>query len=478
MAYDILIVDDEPDIRSSLAGILQDEGYAVRDAANDDTAYAALAARAPQLVILDVWLEGSKEDGLQILARIRKDHPDVPVLIISGHGTVKMAVEAIKRGAFDFLEKPFESDRLLFLVARALETAQLRRENQELKTRSYAATDLIGTSQAMLSLKSNLEKIAPTNSRVLILGPNGAGKELAARLIHQSSKRAGGPFVMMNCASLEPDKFDEKLFGVENGDTRRVGYLEQAHSGTLLLDEVADLPLETQAKLVRVLQDQSFTRVGGKTAVNVDVRVIGASARDLQSLTQSGKFRQDLFYRLNVVPLKLPALTERREDIPALMQYFLTRAAEVAGVQAPRLGANAEVALQAHDWPGNIRQLRNVAEWLVIMHGGNDKPPNTFLGAADLPPDVQQNTPQVLNWEKGTEIMALPLRDAREVFEREYLLAQLSRFGGNISRTALFVGMERSALHRKLKLLGLTSLDRAGGDSGEGSDETTSADAA
>jgi two-component system nitrogen regulation response regulator NtrX len=281
---------------------------------------------------------------------------------------------------------------------------------------------------------------------------------------------------MMNCASLEPDKFDEKLFGVEDGDTRRIGYLEQAHSGTLLLDEVADLPLETQAKLVRVLQDQSFTRVGGKTAVNVDVRVIGASARDLQALTQTGQFRQDLFYRLNVVPLRLPALTERREDIPALMQYFLARAAEVAGVQPPRLGANAEVALQAHDWPGNIRQLRNVAEWLIIMHGGSDK----ALGAADLPSDVQQNTPQVLNWEKGTEIMALPLRDAREVFEREYLLAQLSRFGGNISRTALFVGMERSALHRKLKLLGLSSLDRAGGEAGEATEdpETNSADAA
>jgi len=471
MAHDILIVDDEPDIRNLLAGILSDEGYAVREAANADTAYAALMARAPQLVILDVWLEGSKEDGLQILARIKKDYADLPVLIISGHGTVKMAVTAIKQGAFDFLEKPFESDRLLLLVARALENVQLRRENQELKSRGYSVTELIGTSQQVNSLKSNIEKIAPTNSRVLILGPQGAGKELAARLIHQSSKRANGPFVMMNCASLEPDKFDEKLFGVESAEGQRIGYLEQAHTGTLLLDEVADLPLETQAKLVRVLQDQAFTRVGGKTSVLVDVRVIGASSRDLQALTQSGKFRQDLFYRLNVLPLRLPALTERREDIPLLMQYFLSRAAEAAGTQPPKLGANAEVALQAHDWPGNVRQMRNVAEWLVIMHGGNDK----ILGAGDLPPDVQQNTPQVLNWEKGSEIMALPLRDAREVFEREYLLAQLSRFGGNISRTALFVGMERSALHRKLKLLGLSSVDRAGGENAE---ENESADAA
>lgn len=473
MAHDILIVDDEPDIRSLLGGILSDEGYAVREAANADTAYAALSARAPQLVILDVWLESSKEDGLQILAQIKKDYADVPVLMISGHGTVKMAVTAIKQGAFDFLEKPFESDRLLLLVSRALENAQLRRENQELKTRSYATTELIGSSQAIQSLKSNIDKIAPTNSRVLILGPNGAGKELAARLIHQSSKRANGPFVMMNCASLEPDKFDEKLFGTESNDARRAGYLEQAHTGTLLLDEVADLPPETQAKLVRVLQDQSFTRVGGKTQVNVDVRVIGASARDLQSLTTAGKFRQDLFYRLNVVPLRLPALTERREDIPALIHYFLSRAAEATGTQAPKLGANAEVALQAHDWPGNIRQLRNVAEWLVIMYGGSDK----TLQAQDLPPDVQQNTPQVLNWEKGSEIMALPLRDAREVFEREYLLAQLSRFGGNISRTALFVGMERSALHRKLKLLGLSSVDRAGGGDADET-ETSDADAA
>lgn len=474
MSHDILIVDDEPDIRHLLAGILSDEGYAVREAASSDAAYAALTARAPQLVILDVWLEGSKEDGLQILAQIRRDYPDVPVLIISGHGTVKMAVTAIKQGAFDFLEKPFESDRLLLLVARALENAHLRRENQELKTRSFTVTELIGTSQAIQSLKSNIEKIGPTNSRVLIMGPPGAGKELAARLLHQASKRAGAPFVVMNCASLEPDKFDEKLFGTESVEGRRMGVLEQAHTGILLFDEVADLPLETQAKLVRVLQDQSFTRVGGKTQVNVDVRVIGASSRDLQSLCQAGKFRQDLFYRLNVVPLRLPALTERREDIPLLMNYFLTRAAAAAGAHAPKLGPNAEVALQAHDWLGNVRQLRNVAEWLVIMHGGSDK----ILQATDLPPDVQQNTPQVLNWEKGSEIMALPLRDAREVFEREYLLAQLSRFGGNISRTALFVGMERSALHRKLKLLGLSSVDRAGGENHESTEETGEADAA
>lgn len=463
MAYDILIVDDEPDIRALIGGILEDEGYSVRQAANADGAYAALATRAPQLIILDVWLEGSGEDGLQILSRARRDFPDVPVLMISGHGTVKMAVSAIKQGAFDFLEKPFESERLLLLVSRALENVQLRRENQELKTRTDVPTELIGNSAAIQSIRATLEKISPTNSRVMIEGPNGAGKELAARLTHRASKRAAGPFVVMNCASLEPDKFDEKLFGSETSTERRPGYLEQAHNGTLLLDEVSDLPLETQAKLVRVLQDQSFTRVGGTVAVSVDVRVIAASARDLQSLAQAGKFRQDLFYRLNVVPLRIPPLTERREDIPLMMQHFLARAASVAGVQPPRLGANADVALQAHDWPGNVRQLRNVAEWLVIMHAGSDR----LLGAADLPPDVQQNTPQVLNWEKGTEIMALPLREAREVFEREYLLAQLSRFGGNISRTALFVGMERSALHRKLKLLGLSSVDRAEGNDRE-----------
>lgn len=474
MSHDILIVDDEPDIRNLVGGLLSDEGYAVRDAANADAAYAALAARAPQLVILDVWLEGSKEDGLQILARIKNDYPQVPVLMISGHGTVKMAVTAIKQGAFDFLEKPFESERLLLLTARALETAQLRKENQELKTRSYSSTEIIGSSQAVLSLKSNIEKIAPTNSRVMIMGPPGAGKELSARLLHQSSKRANAPFIIMNCASLEPDKFDEKLFGIETEEARRTGYLEDAHTGTLLLDEVADLPQETQAKLVRVLQDQSFTRVGGKTPVSVDVRVIAASSRDLAALVQDGKFRQDLLYRLNVVPLRLPPLTERREDIPALMQFFLSRAAENTGTQPPKLGTNAEVALQAHDWPGNIRQLRNVAEWLVIMFGGTDKP----LQASDLPPDVQQNTPQVLNWEKGAEIMAQPLREAREVFEREYLLAQLSRFGGNISRTALFVGMERSALHRKLKLLGLSSVDRAAGENAEEGEAANDVDAA
>ncbi len=458
MTVEILIVDDEADIRELVAGILSDEGYVTRTAGNADAAMVELAARQPQLVILDIWLEGSKKDGLQILNDVKRDHADIPVLMMSGHGNVKTAVEAIKKGAFDFIEKPFESERLLLLVTRALETAKLKRENQELRHHSARADSLIGTSQPIQAIRATIEKVAPTNSRVMIMGAAGTGKEVAARMLHMASKRHDGPFVVMGCASLDPGKLEEKLFGFEDVDGRKVGYLEQAHLGTLFLDEVSDMPLETQAKIVRLLQEQSFARVGGKTAVQVDVRIIAGSNRNLPELITGGKFREDLFYRLNVVPLRLPALSERREDIPALATHFMTRAAEAAGLAPLQFGADAEVALQAYDWPGNTRQLRNVCEWILIMHSAGD---NRVIGTADLPPDVRQNTPQVLNWEHGAEIMSLPLREAREVFEREYLLSQLSRFGGNISRTSNFVGMERSALHRKLKLLGISSLDRA-----------------
>jgi two-component system nitrogen regulation response regulator NtrX len=393
-------------------------------------------------------------DGMEILKLLRKDYQDVPVIMISGHGNIQTAVEAIKIGAYDFIEKPFKSDRLIIQVQHALDAARLRRENQELKFRAGADYELIGKSTAINQVKQTIERVAPTGSRVMIMGQSGVGKEVAARVLHDHSRRAQGPFVVINCATMRPEQLDLELFGTENSSSgaRKIGVFEQAHGGTLYLDEVGDMPLETQGKIVRVLQEQVFTRVGGNTRVEVDVRVVASSSRDLQAEMQAGNIRQDLYYRLSVVPIKIPALSERREDIPLLANHFLARAAEVAGTTPRALGEDAMAALQAYAWPGNVRQLRNAMEWLLIMAPGEAGDP---IRADMLPPDVTSATPNVLRWERGGEIMGLPLRDAREMFEREYLLAQVTRFGGNISRTANFIGMERSALHRKLKLLGV-----------------------
>jgi two-component system nitrogen regulation response regulator NtrX len=457
MAHDVLIVDDEADIRSLMAGVLEDEGYSTRVAAESDTALAELRQRKPSLIVLDIWLQGSALDGMQLLEVIRKEQPRVPVVMISGHGTIETAVQAIKLGAYDFIEKPFQSDRLLLIVAHALETSRLRRENDELKLRSGAASELTGVSHGVQQVRQTIERVAPTGSRVFITGGPGAGKEVAARMLHVRSCRADGPFVVLNCATLEPERFEAELFGAESGNDIRFGTFEQANTGTLLLDEVADMPLETQGKIVRVLQDQAFRRVGGTARIEVDARVIATSNRDLQGMIEEGRFREDLFYRLNVVPVRIPSLRERREDIPLLIRHFLAQAAENAGLPKRDVGEDAMVALQAYEWPGNVRQLRNVADWLLIMASGD---PGQPISAESLPPEIGANTPTVLRWDKGGEIMGLPLRDARELFEREYLLAQINRFGGNISRTAAFVGMERSALHRKLKSLGVPSADR------------------
>jgi two-component system, NtrC family, nitrogen regulation response regulator NtrX len=461
MAHDILIVDDEADIRMLVAGILQDEGMQTREAADADQALAAVSARRPSLVILDIWLQGSRLDGLQILAELKRDHPDVPVVMMSGHGTVETAVAAIKSGAYDFIEKPFKTDRLLLLVERAIEAARLKRENRELRGKVGAEFDLIGKSLPLSQLRQAVDKVAPTGSRVLISGPPGSGKEVVARMLHARSRRADGPFVALNCAAMRPDRLEQELFGTEQSADggRKVGTFEQAHGGTLFLDEVADMPLETQGKIVRVLQDQTFERAGGSTRVEVDVRVIASTNRDLGFEIEQGRFRQDLFYRLSVVPLRAPALRERREDIPLLARHFMQKTAEAAGLPARSFGEDAMAALQAYDWPGNVRQLRNTVEWLLIMVAGDPSEP---IRADMLPPEIGAIAPAVLKWEKGGEIMGLPLREAREVFEREYLLAQVTRFGGNISRTATFVGMERSALHRKLKSLGVHGHDKGG----------------
>ncbi len=462
MAREILIVDDEADIRVHLAGILSDEDYAAREASNSAEALEAVRSRLPSLVILDIWLHESELDGLELLKVLMRDYPNLPLVMISGHGTIEMAVNAIQQGAYDFIEKPFKADRLLLVVQRAIEAAQLKQENAELRLRAGPETELIGSSSAIQQLRQAVSKVAPTGSRVLITGPAGAGKEVAARLIHEQSRRAAASLLVLNCATMHPDRLESELFGVEAGfegpdKPGKVGVLERAHGGTLLLDEVADMPLETQGKIVRVLQEQSFSRLGGDRQVEVDVRVIAATNRDLTTLIAASGFREDLYYRLSVVPIRVPALRERRQDIPELIDHFLTLSAQVAGLSLRRLSDDAIAALQAYDWPGNVRQLRNVVDWILIMAPGEADEP---VLAAMLPPDIGDIAPMATRGEAGQEVMSLPLREAREVFERQYLEAQISRFGGNISRTAGFVGMERSALHRKLRMLGITPGDR------------------
>ncbi len=458
MPQDILIVDDEDDIRTLIAGVLEDEGYNPREAANDVVALAEISARRPSLVILDIWLEGSKLDGLEILDVLRNEHANVPVVMISGHGSIEMAVQAIKAGAYDFIEKPFKADRLLLIVQRAIEAARLRREVRELRLRVVDEAKLVGESGPINHVVQAIEKVAPTGSRVLITGPAGAGKEVAARLLHQSSGRKDGPFVVVSCATMAPERMELELFGSEGADdignepAGRVGLFEQAHGGTLFLDEVVDMPLETQGKIVRVLQDQTFERLGGHHRVRVDVRVIASTTDDLQRAIAEGRFREDLFYRLNVVPIDVPSLARRREDIPLLAEYFMARSSELAGLPRRALGPDALAALQAYNWPGNVRQLRNVVDWLLIMAPGDSSEP---IRADMLPPEIGSIAPPILRLENSMEMLSLPLREAREEFERQYLGAQVTRFGGNISRTAGFVGMERSALHRKLKSLGV-----------------------
>lgn len=457
MTHEILIVDDEPDIRLLIEGILQDEGYETRLAGDADSAIKAFHARRPSLVILDIWLQGSKMDGLEILKLIQNEKPAVPTIMISGHGTIETAVSALQHGAYDFIEKPFKTDHLLVVVRRALEAAKLARENEELRFRSGYEVKLNGQSQTINSVKSQIERVAPTNSRVLIYGAPGTGKEVAARAIHKLSKRAEGPFFVLNCATLSPTRFEEELFGIEgntqNNLQRRTGVLEKAHGGTLVLDEVADMPLETQGKIVRALQDQTFQRVGGSSRVKVDVRVIAITNKDLSQEIANGRFRKDLYYRLAVVPLKIPSLKERREDIPELATFFLKHYSELTGVPVIELSADALTTLQTYEWPGNVRELRNLMERLLIMMPGNV---NEAIRTDMLPSNVGQNAPGLLKIDTQTDIISLPLREARDIFETQYLQAQLMRFGGNISRTAGFVGMERSALHRKLKQLGVT----------------------
>ena len=455
MALDILVVDDEHDIRELVAGVLEDEGYETRTAADSDATLEAIATRRPSLVLLDVWLQGSRLDGLELLDEIKRRDPSIPVLVISGHGNLDTAVAAIRRGASDFIEKPFEAERLLLLVARATETERLRREVASLRVSAGRESDLTGSSGAINAVRATLKRVAATGSRVLIMGPAGVGKEVAARLLHGWSNRVQAPFVIVSAARMTPERVEEELFGVEEGgDLVRPGLLEQAHGGTLFLDEIADMPIATQARILRVLTDQSFSRIGGTRIVKVDVRVVSATSRDLAHEITEGRFREDLYYRLNVVPVQIPALAERREDIPALVEHFIAHYAADRRVPTPEIAADAMVALQSYDWPGNVRQLRNVVERTIILAPGDR------IGRIDLdllPAEVLGEQGDI-GGGGGGAIMGAPLREARETFEREYLRVQIRRFSGNISRTASFIGMERSALHRKLKLLGITDM--------------------
>ena len=456
---DILIVDDERDIRELISDILEDEGYTTRTAGNSEDCMAAVEGEQPALMILDIWLKDSQMDGIDILKTVKRDHPDIPIIIISGHGNIEIAVAAIKQGAYDFIEKPFNIDQLLVVIRRAMETSRLRRENSALRRRGGDASEMIGASAAFRTMISQLEKVTKSNGRVMLRGPSGSGKEVAARYVHANSSRADAPFVVVNCAQIEADRMEEVLFGRESGERGvEPGLLEQAHGGVIYFDEVADMPLGTQSKILRVLVDQQFMRVGGAEKIKVDLRVLSSTSRDLEAEIDAGRFREELFHRLNVVPISVPSLTERREDIPLLASHFIEGLHRSQGLPLRVLSEEAAALMQTMAWPGNVRQLRNVIERILILGDSSE-----LIDVSEVPAEDERG-----NDAEGRVILSgalamLPLREAREAFEREYLLTQINRFGGNISKTAQFVGMERSALHRKLKSLNVVTTNRAGG---------------
>lgn len=458
MAQDILIVDDEADIRDLIFGILSDEGYTARTASDGLSALNMIKARQPNLVILDVWLGDSERDGLKILDIIKRDHPYVPVVMISGHGTIETAVSAIKKGAYDFIEKPFQTERLLVVVERAIESSRLKRENDELRVKARVSSSLIGNSSAIQQLRQSLEKVSATNGRIFISGPSGADKEALAREIHARSKRAKGPFLSINCSAYHPQQLEAELFGTEifglSPDTpRKIGLLEKAHTGTVLLDEIAQLPLPVQSKIVKVLQEQAFSRIGSDQKIEIDIRFLAGTSDDIQRMIQEGNFREDLFYRLSVSHIQMPTLGDRVTDIPLLAQHFMEQAAAAHGLLPRAFSQEALVMLQSYTWPGDLQQLKNVVDWLLIMAGGDPREP---IQSSQLPTEIVNGNNFANSWQqKSADIVVLPLREAREAFEREYLLTQVQRFSGNISQTARFIGMERSALHRKLRALGV-----------------------
>lgn len=456
MALDILVIDDEQDIRELICGILTDEGFSVRVAGDSEGALSEIESRVPSLVILDIWLQNSKRDGLEVLKIIKNRHKTLPTIMISGHGNIETAVASIKIGAYDYIEKPFQADKLIHLVLRATETERLRRENEDLKRKAGSVEDLTGNSAAVVALRQLITKIAPTGSRVLIRGATGTGKEVVARLLHQKSERSNGPFLVVSAASIRAESMEQELFGVEqNGRVVKTGLFERAHSGTLLLDRVDDMPMPTQAKILRILTDQRFTRVGGDKEVSVDVRVISTATTDLRAAIAEGRFREDIYHRLNVITIDMPSLSDRRDDIPCLADKFLESASIATGYPKRALSPEILAALQAYQWPGNVRELKNVIERLLIVSYGIHNSENGQIPISLLPIDIRQTRTSENNIESHQALMFNVLKDARMIFEREYIQFHLSRFSGNVSRTATFIGMERSALHRKLRLLGL-----------------------
>ncbi|MCT8160432.1 sigma-54-dependent transcriptional regulator [Pseudoruegeria sp. SHC-113] len=463
---DILIVDDERDIRELISDILKDDGYTTRLAANADECIAQLGAELPSMMILDIWLKDSHMDGIDILKKVKRENPEIPIVIISGHGNIEIAVAAIKQGAYDFIEKPFNIDQLMVVIGRAMETARLRQENQALKRQDGTVAEMIGTSAAFRTLKGSLEKVTKSNGRIMLTGPAGSGKEVAARFIHAHSNRADAPFVTVSSATIEPDRMEDVLFGRESAERGiEPGLLEQANGGVIFFDEVADMPLGTQSKILRVLVDQQFQRVGGAAPINVDVRVISSTTRNLEEEIELGRFRRELYHRLNVVPIAVPALEDRREDVPLLVEHFIGHFHKTQGLPLRRLSEEAEALLQTMTWPGNVRQLRNIIERVLILGSDAEEIDVRELPSQDAVPEEEGRV--VLSGGLAT----LPLREARELFEREYLMTQINRFGGNISRTATFVGMERSALHRKLKSLGVVTSNKSGARIAEHVDE-------
>ena len=455
MSY-ILVVDDEKDIRDLVGEILVDEGHNVRLAANSEQAINFINESSPQLIILDIWLKDSKMDGIEILKTVKQNNPTVPVVIISGHGNIKIAVAAVKQGAYDFIEKPFNIDQLLLIKNRALEAHKLRNELLLLRKKELVGTTMVGRSSAFKLLVSNLDKVTRSNGRVMLQGAAGSGKEIAARYIYLNSNRVGGPFVSIACASIEPDRMEEVLFGSEKKGVVKSGLLEQANNGVLFFDEVADMPKGTQSKILRVLIDQVFTRVGGDQKVRVDLRVVSSTTKDLSSEISKGNFREELYHRLNVVPITIPSLEERLEDIELLSQSFISSFNKIEGLPARKLSKEAVARLQTFSWPGNIRQLKNAIERALILG-----PNSGDIETNEILQSEVKDSGEKLTVENGNfDFVHLPLREAREIFERDYLLAQIRRFSGNISRTAQFVGMERSALHRKIKTLDIGSYGR------------------
>ncbi|UJQ94999.1 nitrogen assimilation response regulator NtrX [Mariluticola halotolerans] len=460
MAFDILIIDDENDIRELIAGILEDEGYETRQAHDADSGLEEIMRRRPNLVFLDIWMQGSRLDGLQLLDEFQRQHPDLPVVMISGHGNLETAVSAIKRGAYDYIEKPFKIDRLLLITQRAMEASRLKSENEELRVRSASSgNELVGVSASMGHIRGLIDKSGPTNSRIFISGASGTGKGLCARMLHKRSLRSGASFVEINASLYDPDEVPVVLFGRESQDKSgllqtEIGALERAHGGTLYLSEVAALPPAAQSLLLRTLVENTFNRVGGQVSVPIDVRIVTSSSQNIGGLIEAGQFRSDLFHRLSVVPIQLTPLKERREDVPLLVDIFVEQICRMHNLQRLVIGDDALAVLQAQDWPGNARQLRNSIERLLILMK-DQSPENGVITAAMLPPDIGEVLPTIGDTDASAHLMSLPLREAREVFEKQYLLAQIERFGGNISKTAEFVGMERSALHRKIKSLGL-----------------------